>query len=86
MKIFFVIGSVTQASRLIRELYKSGIKKASVVNTPAAISNGGCSYSIKSDESETELIYTAARRKNIRIKEVYREIVSGEEYKYESIS
>ena len=86
VKIFFVIGSVTAATRLIRELYKSGIKKASVVNTPTAISSGGCSYSIKSDESEAEQIYLVARRKNIKVKGVYREIESGEECKYESIS
>ena len=82
MKILFVIGSVTSASRLKRELYKMGVKNAVVVNTPISVSTGGCSYSIEASESEKELIYEAAKRRKIKIKGVYR----GEGEELENIS
>lgn len=84
MNIFFVIGSVTTASQLLRRLQKNGVQRAAAVSTPIAISNGSCSYSIKCNEREFDRVYKIIKQKGVKIKGIYKEVEEG--YEYENIS
>ena len=45
-EILIVAGSITNATRLEKRLLAYGDRVTRVVNTPAEISKGGCSYSV----------------------------------------
>jgi len=53
-KILITIGSVTTASRFARVMERRAGKHASVVQTPSELNTGGCSYSVKINESDIE--------------------------------
>ena len=45
-EILIVAGSITNATRLEKRLLGYGDKRTRVINTPAELSGGGCSYSV----------------------------------------
>lgn len=62
-----VIGSVTTASRLKRELERRKIT-AAVVHTPTELGNSGCSYSIKTKRAILPVIIELAEKYKIKVK------------------
>lgn len=61
--IYAVIGPITTAVRLSKELSKHRIP-SKVVHTPG--NNGGCSYSVMTDESRYELLVSLSERYRIK--------------------
>ena len=85
-KIIIVLGSVNIAAKLFKHVQRSGCLKCELIKTPAVISGGGCSYSIKAEEKFLKMIENEALKRKIKIKDIYREISEEGVYKYESIS
>ncbi len=85
-QIIFVLGSVNIAAKLFRYVQKSGCLKCSLIKTPAIISSGGCSYSLKTEEQYLKMIEKEALKRKIKIKGIYREILKEGEFEYEGIS
>ena len=83
-EILAVTGAITSATRLAGVLEKRGCIKARVVHTPAEISQGGCSYSVKLPESCMSILLSASGR--FRIKGIYRERTENGEAVYDNIS
>ena len=81
-----VVGSVTAAARIQRDLEKMGFLNARVVNTPVNLSNGSCSYSVKLTEGGMQNVINAAIRRKVKIKGIYAVRQEGGEYIYENIS
>lgn len=82
--ILVAVGSVTSATRLVKRLAKYGDTKARVINTPARLSGGGCSYSVTASLSSEQFI-----RKNIQgitVRGIYIEEFAGGERIYHDIS
>ena len=80
------IGSITTAERLARIIERSTGVHASVVHTPASINRGGCSYSVRFNDSYKNDVQRLAREYNVTIKRFYREGLSGDERVYHAIS
>ena len=82
--IIAVTGSVTSASRLEKKLLKYGCTDVRVMHTPAELSTGGCSYSVRiSDKYTREL---EAVMGSSKIKKLYRESMEKGESVYIDIS
>lgn len=86
-EILAVVGSITSAVRLQKDLNRKGYLKVYVMNTPISISSGGCSYSLKFGENVKSAFFQAAKRRRVKVRGLYR-IKSDErgEDVYESIS
>ena len=67
-----VVPSVTTASRIKRKLEQMG-KHASVIQTPKKLSVSGCSYSIRIDSCDINLVKTIARDFGSHIKAIFEE-------------
>ena len=65
-----VIGSITTATRLKRELETQQIQ-ARVVHTPSELGNKGCSYSVKTKNSALPKIIEYIDKYNLKIKGFY---------------
>lgn len=83
-ELLAVTGAITSATRLVKALEKRGCIKARVVHTPAEISKGGCSYSVKLPESCNAILVTVSGK--FRIKGIYRERTENGETVYDDIS
>lgn len=66
-----VIGPITTATRLEKKLSRRTNISAKIVHTPEEISNGGCSYSIKSGAENLPVIMETAKKFNINVKTYY---------------
>lgn len=84
--ILAVTGSVTAATRLLRELERHGCINSRVVHTPTVLSNGGCSYSVRIGEECMQALNESAKIRRIKIKGIFKEYLEKGEYIYESIS
>lgn len=86
-ELLAVVGSVTGATGILRDLKRKGYEKVVVVNTPNSLGNGGCSYSVKFREEIKAEFFEAARRRKVKIRGVYK-IFKDErgESIYESVS
>lgn len=84
--MYIVIGSVTTATRLARILEKTIGVPASVTHTPAAIKSGGCSYSVRINDSSLGAVRKVVDEYGINIKGIYKEEISGREREYRDIS
>lgn len=83
-EILVVAGSITNAARLEKRLLSNGDVRARVINTPAEISGGGCSYSVTASLSSEEFI--RSRPRGIKIYGIYlSDTYSGKRY-YRDIS
>lgn len=85
-KIIVVVGSVTTAARLEKILRKRMGVTSNVIHTPAQISSGGCSYSIRSNHENLSYIKEAAGANKIRVRGFYIEDSFEGEKKYYAIS
>jgi hypothetical protein len=77
-KILITIGSVTTASRFARVMERRAGKHASVVQTPSELNTGGCSYSVKINESDIEDAKNISEQYKLPIRKIYR--INGGEY------
>ena len=74
---FVIYSSITHANRVKRH-FKNGRYRVDVVHTPTAITEGGCSYALKvEDTALSEIIYVSELYK-LNIKAVYKQ--SGNDY------
>ena len=71
--MYIVTGSITSAIRLSRVIEKYNGTPAFVLNTPAQIKSGGCSYSVKSNIKSVDTVYSLASQAGVKIKNIYEE-------------
>lgn len=84
--IIAVTGAITAATRLSKKLEKLGYINSQVIHTPLSISVEGCSYSVRTDENALESIRNLNKKPAIRIKKLYKEVISSEGREYYDIS
>lgn len=84
--ILATIGSVTAATRLKRTAENMGAKRVSVVHTPHNLNKGGCSYSLRFADGQTDIVKNASASAHIPIKGIYGEIQDGRERVYHALS
>ena len=60
--------------------------EAEVIHTPAEISGGSCSYSVRVNYDSLLIGLEASKAYNIKIKKIYREASDGKERIYDDIS
>ena len=75
------LASSTTAMRIKRYLEKEGIS-ARVVQTPKALSRGGCGYSLLVPESAKETVLNGAAMLTVRVRGMYREEYRGTSKQY----
>lgn len=85
-QIIAVVGSVSTASGLLKEMERMGCINCRIVHTPVCISNGGCSYSVKLDEACMKVLRTCVDKRKIKLRGIYKEILKEGEYVYDDIS
>jgi len=76
MYYFIVYSSVTYATR-IRNYFKNDGSYIGLLHTPAEISPGGCSYSVKVKQHNAQKVVEISRRFGFKIKGIYRQTESG---------
>ena len=84
--MYIVVGSVTTATRLARLLERNLGVPVSVSHTPAAIKNGGCSYSARIKGVSADRVRSVVSDYNFNIKSIYAEEFSDGERVYRDIS
>ena len=84
--MYIVIGSVTTATRLARLIERNAGVPADVARTPAAIKNGGCSYSVRVNGISADNVRSIIKDYGVNIKGIYTEELSGGEREYRDIS
>lgn len=84
--MYILVGSATTAARLKKAVEKNVGFPAYVVHTPSALSQGGCSYSLRLDDRMMGDVEKIARDNNIRIKNIYIEKTENGESVYHAIS
>lgn len=78
--LYVIVGSITTATRLKKQLETESAYSAEVVHTPAGLAkSSGCSYSVRTDNKAYSMLRPLSDASGIRIKKVYmEEIVGGE--------
>ncbi|GEM_PF-6499297 len=66
-------GSITTASRLSRALARDMNIAARVIQTPAQIKTGGCTYAVRYDESYDAAVRSIIQRYKLPVRKFYRE-------------
>lgn len=66
----FICDSGNYAIKLSRELTKEGCN-SEVTSTPCKLATGGCSYCVKCNCAQRELVQQVAKKQNIRIRAAY---------------
>lgn len=84
--MYIVVGSVTTAVRLGKLVEKLSGYPSEVLHTPTKINQGGCSYSVRTDDRALELVKTIVKEYGINIKKIYTEEFIGGERVYRVIS
>lgn len=84
--ILAVVGAITSATRLATHLEKNGCKNINLIKTPAAISAGGCSYSLKMNELDLNALRSATSSRKFKVKKIYLVTEEGQECEYNDIS
>lgn len=84
--ILALVGAITTATRLTKEMEKSGCLGARVVHTPAVLSSGGCSYSVRVPGECLAQLLKVSSETGFNIKKIYRERTESEGSVYDAIS
>ncbi len=84
--LIITIGSVTTAARINKKIKSLSNIKSSVIHTPSAISQGGCSYSIRTNFANLNLIRKMAEENKITYKKLFTETKINGELEYNDIS
>lgn len=69
--MYILVGSSTNAERLKKSAERRLGFPAYVVHTPAAVSTGGCSYSVRMDDRALDEVRKIASDIGITIKNIY---------------
>lgn len=84
--MYIVVGSSTTAVRMKNVLEKIVGYPAYVVHTPAELSQGGCSYSVRADDRAMHMIKKIAADNGISFKKIYIEKNNNGERVYHAVS
>lgn len=84
--MLITIGSVTTAARLARLLEKNTGYPASVVHTPSSINKGGCSYSVRFNESMLNKAKEIIKDYRVPVKRFYSENMKNGKRVYNDLS
>lgn len=85
-KLIITAGSVTTAMRIKKQLDENSKFSSTLIHTPAAINRGGCSYSVKTDYDNINLVRTLASKNKIKYKALYLPTELNGELVYNDIS
>ena len=66
-------GSITTATRLALALSRETGVSARVIQTPAKIKTGGCTYAVRYDESADAAVRSVIRKYKLPVRKFYRE-------------
>ena len=66
-------GSITTATRLALALSRETGITARVIQTPAQIKTGGCTYAVRYDESYDAAVRSVIRKYKLPVRKYYRE-------------
>lgn len=80
-QVIVLLSSATTAFRLKKSLADKGFA-SSVLQTPKHLAVGGCGYSLRTSYHSLNLVYREAKRMNVTVKGVYREIENAGGYEY----
>ena len=86
LKLIITAGSVTTAVRIKKKLISLGDKSATVIHTPSFINSGGCSYSVKTDYKNLDLVKRLAEEKQIKYRKLFQESDNNGGTEYHDIS
>lgn len=86
LKLIITAGSITTAVRIKKKLNSMGDINATVINTPSSINSGGCSYSVRTDYKNLNLVKELAVDKKIKYKKLYTQTNINGELVYNVIS
>lgn len=84
-KLIITAGSITTAVRIKKQLNSVGDINATVINTPSSINQGGCSYSVRTDYNNLNLVKNLANEKKIKFRKLYMQTNTGGEFKYDAV-
>lgn len=84
--MYIVVGSITAAVRLRKELEKASGHPAEVVRTPPELNKGGCSYSVRADDRLSGFAAAFCAERDIPFKHIYGEEAVGGERVYHALS
>ena len=84
--MYIVTGPITSAIRLSRAVERFTGTPAAVIHTPSQMNKGGCSYTVKTDMTDTEALRKIAADNGVTIKGIYGEKTSGKGREYYDIS
>lgn len=84
--MYVLLGSATTAARLKKAAERIIGFPAYVVHTPAAVNQGGCSYSLRLDDRALSDIKKIAGDNEIPIKRIYIEKIENGERVYHAVS
>lgn len=86
LKLIITAGSITTAVRIKKTLLSLGDKSASVIHTPSFINSGGCSYSVRTDYKNLNIVKTLFEEKKIKYKKLFTESDENGGTEYHDIS
>lgn len=86
LKLIITAGSITTAVRIKKTLNSLGDKGASVIHTPSFINSGGCSYSVRTDYKNLNIVKTLFEEKKIKYKKLFTESYENGGTEYHDIS
>lgn len=75
--VLMVFSSSTTASRLKRLAFRSQMRSVSMLQTPKAISENGCTYSIRCSAGELTDLKRLADEYGLRYLKIYRELTGA---------
>ena len=71
--MLITIGSITTATRIARLIESKTGLHGKVIHTPKEINRGGCSYSIRYNDSHEEILRRTVEKYNIPARKWYKE-------------
>lgn len=84
--MYILVGPITAAARLARILEGASGYPADVVHTPAQLNKGGCSYSVRINDSVQKLVVPLSKEYGLQIKKMYTEDIIDGERVYHAVS
>lgn len=79
-------GSITTATRLVRILSRDSEVSARVIQAPAQLKKGGCSYAVRYNENDHGAVRDAIDRYRLPVKKFYREGITAAGHEYHAVS
>ena len=86
LKLIITVGSITTAVRIKKKLNSLGDWSSVVIHTPSFINSGGCSYSVKTDYKNLDLVKQLSEEKQIKYRKLFTESNDNGGTEYHDIS